>query len=149
MRVRDCGLRVTSIYQLTVGERVSVPIYSYRVSAGFPSPADDYIEQNIDLNNWLINNKLATYIVRVEGDSMLGVFQSGDWLIVDRSVEPKNKSIVVACVDGEMLVKRLRIEEDGRRFLVPENPEYPLVEINGHKEVFIWGVVSFGIHKME
>lgn len=149
MRVSDFRLQETSIYIPVQGERVTIPIVLSRVPAGFPSPADDYIEKDIDLNEWLINNKLATFIVRVEGDSMAGEIHSGDWLVVDRSVEPKNKSVVVACVDGELLVKRLRVDDDGSRFLVPENPDYPLVEINGHKEVFIWGVVRFGIHKME
>ena len=113
--------------------------------AGFPSPACDYVESNIDLNEWLIRNKLATYIVRVEGDSMAGEIHSGDLLIVDRSLEPRHRDVVVACVDGEMLVKRL-VAEGGRFFLVAENPDYPAIELNGDRETVIWGVVTHCIH---
>lgn len=148
MRAGLNELKVTSIQRPRAGKRVRVPLYQCRVPAGFPSPADDFIERNIDLNDWLIHNKLATYIVCVEGDSMAGEINSGDRLIVDRSLEPKNKSVVIACVDGEMTVKRLHIEEDGKRFLVAANPNYPAIEINGHKEVSIWGVVTNCIRKM-
>jgi DNA polymerase V len=141
-------LRVTSVSRPRAGKRLRLPLFLNRVPAGFPSPADDYIERNIDLNEWLIHNKLATYIVRVEGDSMADEIQSGDMLIVDRSLEPKHKDIVIACVDGEMTVKRLHVEEDGRRFLVAANPDYSAVEINGHEVVLIWGVVTNCIRRM-
>lgn len=88
-----------------------VPLYLCCVSAGFPSPAGDYVESNIDLNDWLIRNKMATYFVRVEGDSMIGKVHPDDRLIVDGSLEPRHRDAVIACIDGEMLVKRLVIEE--------------------------------------
>ena len=147
MRKRQVELRVTSVSELQRGEKISVPVYLCRVSAGFPSPASDYVESNIDLNDWLIRNKLATYIVRVEGDSMSGEIHPEDRLIVDRSIEPRHKDVVVACVDGEMLVKRLIIE-DGKYLLVAENPQYPAIELNGDRELVIWGVATHSIHRL-
>lgn len=124
-----------------------VPLYLCRVSAGFPSPAGDYVERDIDLNDWLIRNKLATYVVRVEGDSMESAIRADDRLLVDRSLEPRHGDVVVACVDGEMLVKRL-VVEDGKYFLVAENPLYPTVELNGDRETIIWGVVTHSIRAL-
>lgn len=147
LRVRTGELRVRSVSLPEAGERICLPLYLCRVSAGFPSPAGDYVESNIDLNEWLIGNKLATYIVRVEGDSMAGEIHSGDRLIVDRSLEPRNRDVVVACINGEMLVKRLLVE-DGRCFLVADNPEYPPVEIDGDRELIIWGVVTHGVRRL-
>lgn len=138
-------LRVASVSKLEAGEHIAVPLYLCRVSAGFPSPALDYVERDIDLNDWLIRNKLATYIVRVEGDSMVGEIHPDDRLIVDRSLEPRHGDVVVACVDGEMLVKRMLIES-GRCFLVAENPQYPAIELNGDSELTIWGVATHCIH---
>lgn len=140
-------LRIASVSELQRGERTTVPLYLGRVSAGFPSPASDYVESNIDLNDWLIRNKLATYIVRVEGDSMSGEIHPEDRLIVDRSIEPRHEDVVIACVDGEMLVKRLVIEE-GRYLLVAENPQYPAIELNGDRELIIWGVATHSIHRL-
>ena len=140
-------LRIATVSKLTVGEGTTVPLYLCRVSAGFPSPTGDYVESNIDLNDWLIRNKLATYIVRVEGDSMIGEIHPDDRLIVDRSLEPRHKDVVIACIDGEILVKRLVIEE-GRHFLMAENPQYPKIELNGDRELIIWGVVTHSIHRL-
>lgn len=141
-------IRVTSILKPKAGKRLTVPLVLSRVPAGFPSPADDYVEKNIDLNDRLIRNKPATFIVRVEGDSTSGEIRPGDLLIVDRSLEARHGSVVVACVDGDMLVKRLHVEPDGGRFLVADNPGHPPVEVDGHAEVMIWGVVTHGIRKM-
>jgi DNA polymerase V len=140
-------LRVASFSLLERGESTSVPLYLCRISAGFPSPASDYVESNIDLNDWLIGNKLATYIVRVEGDSMMDEIHPEDRLIIDRSLEPRHRDVVIACLDGEMLVKRLFIEE-GRYFLVAENPQYPAIELNGNRELIIWGVATHSIHTL-
>jgi DNA polymerase V len=93
-------LHVTSDSKLEMTWQTTVPHYLCRVSAGFPSPAGDYVESNIDLNEWLIRNKLATYIVRVEGDSMIGEIHPEDRLIVDRSLEPRHRDVVIACIDG-------------------------------------------------
>jgi DNA polymerase V len=140
-------LRVTAVSKTAAGERAAVPLYLCRVSAGFPSPAGDYVERDIDLNEWLIRNKLATYIVRVEGDSMVGEIHPEDMLIVDRSLEPRHGDVVVACIDGEMLVKRLIVEPSGY-FLTAENPEYPSIELNGDRETVIWGVATHCVHAL-
>jgi DNA polymerase V len=147
MGEKQIELHVTSVSRLEAKEQTTVPLYLCRVSAGFPSPASDYVERDIDLNEWLIRNKLATYVVRVEGDSMTGEIHPEDRLIVDRSLEPRHRDVVIACIDGEMLVKRLVIEE-GRYFLVAENPEYPAIELNGDREMIIWGVVTHSIHRL-
>ena len=103
-----------NIYSPDLSTSVKLPLYLSRVCAGFPSPADDYIDQEIDLNRHLIKNPLATFVVHAEGDSMTGEgIYSGDALIVDRSLKPRNNSIVIACIDGELTVKKL-IYEDGR-----------------------------------
>ena len=125
-----------------------LPLYLCRVPAGFPSPADDYVEQGIDLNDWLVRNRLATYIVCVEGDSMADEIRSGDRLIVDRSLEPRHGDVVVACVDGDMTVKRLHAERGGGRYLVADNPGFPPVEWGGRGEVTIWGVVTHSIRML-
>jgi DNA polymerase V len=147
MFVMAAGPRVTSVCRVCAGENLRLPLYLCSVPAGFPSPADDYVESNIDLNEWLIRNRLATYIVRVEGDSMSGEIHSGDRLIVDRSLEPKHRDVVVACVGGEMTVKRLLIK-DGRRLLAADNPDYAAVELNGDEELIVWGVVTHSIHRV-
>jgi DNA polymerase V len=147
MGEKQIELHVTSVSRLEAKKQATVPLYLCRVSAGFPSPASDYVERDIDLNEWLIRNKLATYVVRVEGDSMTGEIHPEDRLIIDRSLEARHRDVVVACIDGEMLVKRLIIEE-GRYLLVAENPEYPAIELNGDREMVIWGVVTHSIHRL-
>lgn len=133
--------------QLIGNRRVAVPLVLCPVPAGFPSPADDYVERTIDLNEWLIGNEVATFIVRAEGDSMSGEIHSGDRLIVDRSLEARHKDVVVACLDGEMIVKRLLVQH-GRYYLHPENTSYPLIEITEERELIIWGVVTHSIHAL-
>ena len=147
MRVRTNELRVVSVSLPEAGERICLPLYLCRVPAGFPSPAGDYVESNIDLNEWLVRNKLATYIVQVEGDSMAGEIHSGDMLIVDRSLEPRHKNVVVACIDGEMTVKRL-LMEGGRCFLAADNPQYQRLEIESDGELIIWGVVTHAVRRL-
>ena len=147
MGEKQIELHVASVSRLEAKKRATVPLYLCRISAGFPSPASDYVERDIDLNEWLIRNKLATYVVRVEGDSMTGEIHPEDRLIVDRSLEPRHRDVVIACIDGEMLVKRLIIEE-GRYYLMAENPEYLAIELNGDREMVIWGVVTHSIHRL-
>lgn len=116
------------------------------VTAGFPSPASDYVDKSIDLNEILIKNKVATFLVRALGDSMInaGIF-SGDILIVDKSIIPANKSIVVAILNGEFTVKRF-IKEKDKIILRPENSKYKDIEILADDDFKVWGVVSFVIH---
>ncbi len=141
------GLCATTIDQLKVGQRVPVTTYLCRVAAGFPSPADDHTEGTIDLNERLIRNKVATFIVGVEGESMTGAgIRSGDHLIVDRSLEARHNDIVIACLNGEMTVKRLVLQDD-QLLLVSENPDYSPIPVNGDAELIIWGVVTYTIHQ--
>jgi DNA polymerase V len=146
-REHHVGLRVTSVSRTEALGRAGIPLYLWRVSAGFPSPAGDYVEREIDLNEWLVGNRLATYVVMVEGDSMAGEIHPGDRLIVDRSLEARHGDVVVACVGGEMLVRRLLLEE-GRHSLVAENPACPAIELGGDRELIIWGVVTHSIHRL-
>jgi DNA polymerase V len=116
------------------------------VPAGFPSPASDYVDKSIDLNEILIKNKVATFLVRALGDSMIeaGIF-SGDILIIDKSITPASKNIVVAILNGEFTVKRF-VKDGNRIFLQPENKKYRNIEISEEDDFKIWGVVTFVIH---
>jgi DNA polymerase V len=127
---------------------IFLPLYMTSIEAGFPSPADDYIEGKLDLNEHLIKHPAATFFVRVSGESMIkaGIFP-GDILIVDRSLEAVNKKIVIAVLDGELTVKRLRIRS-GRPSLEPENDRYTPIEIKPDMAFEIWGVVTNVIHKV-
>lgn len=118
------------------------PLASDCVKAGFPSPAQDYEETTLDINDYLIRNGPATYFVEVEGDSMDGAgIHHGDILVVDRSVSPVDGHIVIAFVDGERLVKRLRVfGEQGA--LEAANPKYPTIQLSAATQVEIWGVVT-------
>ena len=125
-----------------------MPLYLSRVCAGFPSPADDYIDQELDLTRHLIKNPLATFIVYAEGDSMVGEgIYSGDALIVDRSLKPRAGSIVIACIEGELTVKKL-VYREGKPYLAAANPNYPAIEVREGDELIIWGVVTKNIHNL-
>jgi len=124
-----------------------VPLFGGTVPAGFPSPADDYVEKAIDLNEHLVRNPTSTFFVRAKGDSMKDAgIASGDILVVDKSITAADKQIVVAMLDGEFTVKRLR-RRNNRVFLESGNPEFPPREITPDQEVVIWGVVTFVIHQ--
>jgi DNA polymerase V len=116
------------------------------IPAGFPSPASDYVDKSIDLNEILIKNKVATFLVRAIGDSMIeaGIF-SGDILIIDKSITPANKNIVVAILNGEFTVKRF-VKDRNKISLQPENKKYKNIEISDEDDFKIWGVVTFVIH---
>jgi DNA polymerase V len=115
---------------------------SYSVRAGFPSPADDYVEKSIDLNEELIQHKEATFFLRVRGHSMVGAgIDDGDELIVDRAIKPEHGRIVVAAIDGELTVKRF-YQRRGVVKLIAENPEFPDIELKDGQEMVIWGVVT-------
>ncbi len=119
-----------------------------RVRAGFPSPADDYLDKKLDLNEHLIKHPAATFFVKVKGDSMIKAgINSGDILVVDRSLEPKDKKIVVAILNGEFTVKRVRKMKD-KLYLVSENDDYLPIEIKDDAEFEIWGVVAHVIHSV-
>lgn len=125
-----------------VGEsHMKLPLYSSRPQAGFPSPGDDQIERVLDINDLVVKHPASTFFVRVEGDSMegAGIF-GGDVLVVDRSLTPKDGSIVVAAVFGEMVVKHLCAKGDTYE-LVSANEHYAPIVVSGHEDCFIWGVV--------
>ena len=127
--------------------RIELPLLLSEVIAGFPSPADDYIDRKMDLNEQLISNKAATFLVRAYGDSMIDAnIKEGDILVVDRSMDAHNNSIIIAIFNGELTVKRLK-QKEGRLFLIPENPDYPLLEITEETSFEVWGVVTYIIHK--
>lgn len=129
--------------------RQRFPLQANRIPAGFPSPADDYVEGRIDLNEMLVRNPPATFFIRVKGDSMTGAgIHDGDTLVVDRSIEPESGHIIVAVVDGELTVKRLSIRR-GKVRLLPENPAYPPIEFKEGQELTTWGVVTNVIHPVK
>ena len=118
-----------------------IPLGAAKVSAGFPSPAADYEDKRLDINDYLVRNPVSTFFFPVQGDSMQGAeIFDGDILVVDRSIKAAHGQIVVAFVDGERLVKRL-YNRQGRVALVAENPAYPPLEICGEMELVVWGVV--------
>jgi DNA polymerase V len=128
--------------------RRELAVFTARIAAGFPSPAADYEEQKLDLNKYLIQNPAATFFVRVSGDSMLGAgIHDGDLLIVDRSKEPQNGNVIIAVLDGQLTVKRLRISR-GKLSLEPENENYPVRKITQGMEFEVWGIVTNVIHPL-
>ena len=152
MRTRqNCAVYSVDVWEICAVAPVPLvlacPLYGTDIAAGFPSPADDYIERSLDLNAFLISHPAATFFVRVAGDSMLdaGIFP-GDYLVVDRSLEPVHDAIVIAAIEGELLVKRLYHRGQVMQ-LCPENPAYPTIQISPETDVQFWGVVSGVIRK--
>ncbi|MEE4001791.1 translesion error-prone DNA polymerase V autoproteolytic subunit [Tenacibaculum sp. FZY0031] len=118
------------------------------ISAGFPSPADDFKETRISLDEELIRNKEATFFARVSGQSMIGAgLDDNDLLVIDRSIPPTNNKIAVCFLDGEFTVKRLRVEGN-EVWLQPENPAYPIIKITEENNFIIWGIVTNVIKKV-
>lgn len=127
---------------------IAIPLFESRVQAGFPSPADDFSEGTLDLNAHLIKNKAATFFVRVTGDSMTGVgIFPGDILIVDRSLPHSSGKIIIAVLNGEMTVKRLKYKDDAL-FLCSENEKYLPIPVSKDEDFTIWGVVTNVIHPL-
>ena len=118
------------------------------ISAGFPSPADDFKENRISLDRELIKNLEATFYARVDGDSMIGAgLEDGDLLVIDRSLEPENGKIAICLIDGDFTVKRIK-KEKGKFYLIPENQKYKRIEIKEENELIIWGIVEYVIKKV-
>ena len=127
-------------------KKFRIPLLNDSVSAGFPSPADDYTEENIDLNEHLISNPFSTFFLRVKGDSMINAgIKDKDLIIVDKSLIAKPGNIVIAMIDGEYTIKRLSIKND-ELYLKAENHNYPDFSFKNHIDVQIWGVVIYSIH---
>ena len=127
---------------------LKIPLFAHGVRAGFPSPADDYISASLDLNEFLIQHKETTFFLRTQGHSMMGAgIQDGDLLIVDRSLTPEHRCIVIAIIDGEFTVKRLS-KRGGKIRLMAENPDFAAIEFKEGQELEIWGVVTSVIHRL-
>jgi len=135
------------LFSIINNTQINTPIFLDKVSAGFPSPATDYMENKLDLNEYLIKHPAATFIVKANGSSMTSAsIYSDDLLIVDRSIAPKNNNIVIASIFGDLTVKKLKKKEKSL-FLVPANNDYPSIEVKEEMECFIWGVVTYIIHE--
>ncbi|MCB9811914.1 translesion error-prone DNA polymerase V autoproteolytic subunit [Candidatus Nomurabacteria bacterium] len=134
--------KATKVYQFNeTGAIVTSPLFASRPAAGFPAPADDLVERVLDINDLIVKNPASTFFVRVEGDSMegAGIF-SGDVLAVDRAVTPKDGSIVLAAVYGELVVKRLK-QKGETHVLMSENEAYEPIVVSENDDCYIWGVV--------
>lgn len=139
-------MSVAVLWSQEDGLRLLYPLLVSRVSAGFPSPADDWIEGRIDLNSELVRHPDFTFLLRVIGDSMDDDIKEGDVLIVDRACEAEDEDIVIARVADEFTVKKLKLE-DGRMLLLPTNEAYPPIEVTGEMDVEIWGTVTWSLRK--
>ena len=144
-------MKVDNIYELSdiLSKKVQLPLYIYAVNAGFPSPAESYIDVKLDLNEYLIKRPSSTFLVRVSGESMIQAgIHHGDLLTVDRSITPTNGKIVIAAVNGECTVKRIQ-HTNGLFYLLPENDAYePILVREFTDTLFIWGVVTHVIHPL-
>ena len=138
---------IAAVYGADQKGRLARPFFLSGVSAGFPSPAEDYVDRKLDLNELLIRHPAATFFVRVAGDSMIGAgIRHNDILIVDRSLEAASGRIVIAVVGGELTVKRLVQDRHGLR-LVAENPDYPPLPLTEEGGCEVWGVVTAVVHQ--
>jgi DNA polymerase V len=131
----------------SITTRVELPFYDVGIQAGFPSPADDFIELSIDINKEYIKNRDATFFARVKGHSMknVGIFD-GDLLIIDKSIEPQDNKIAICQVDGDFTVKRIKIDND-TVWLIAENEAYNPIKVTADNELMIWGIVVASIKK--
>lgn len=138
------------LFEIHIPENLTkheIEFYAEQIPAGFPSPAEDFLEKRLDLNDYLIKNKSSTFLVKVHGDSMQNAgILDGDILVVDRSIEPRNGKIILGIINGEFTVKRLSISKN-KTFLIPENDKFNPIEINDEVDFQVWGVVTFAIHK--
>ena len=126
---------------------LELPFYTTQIPAGFPSPAEDYLDKKLDLNEFLIHNPAATFFVKVTGHSMINAgIHDGDILVVDRSVEASNNRIIIGVINGEFTVKRIK-KEKNKLFLYPENEKFSVIEVTEGMDFRIWGVVTYAIHK--
>lgn len=142
-------MNITQIQPIQISPPIQFSLISSSISAGFPSPADDFVDTQLDLNKYLIKHPAATFFVRVSGNSMekAGIF-SEDILIVDRSLDPHNDAIIIAALNGELTVKRLKIVKN-RLFLISEKEGYSSVEITEDSDFKVWGVVTSVVHRIK
>ncbi|WP_304197842.1 LexA family transcriptional regulator [Flavobacterium alvei] len=137
-----------TFFQPNFESELRIPFIKEGVSAGFPSPAADFMENSIDLNKELSENPLATFYIKVKGNSMIDAgINDKDVLVVDRSLEPQNNKIAICFIDGEFTVKRIQLEKDCL-YLMPENPNYPAIKVTEENQLIIWGIVTYVIKKV-
>lgn len=132
------------------GAKMPIPLAEQSVKAGFSSPAQDYMEGEIDLNDILVRHREATFYVRISGDSMqdAGILD-GDLAVVDRQIEPSNGNFVIAFVDGEFTIKQFKIDESGTfGWLIPWNKNFSPIRVDETNRFMIWGVVTYVIHQI-
>lgn len=148
-RAKDNSISADEIFMIKAKSQQRFPLFVTSISAGFPSPADDYIDRTLDLNEFLVRHPAATFFVRVSGDSMLGAgIHPGDILIVDRALEACHNKIIIAALNGELTVKRL-LRETGEVYLHPENESYSPIRITPDMQFEVWGVVVHVIHSLD
>jgi len=149
MKKKISNKEILTFYKFKNITKKSFPLLFTYIPAGFPSPADDYMENNLDLNEYLVKHPTATFFVKVEGDSMIEAgINSGDILVVDRAAPRNNNVIVVAILNGEFTVKRITKNNDGI-YLISENKNYPPIKITKEMDLEIWGVVTYAIHAVK
>ncbi len=142
------NIKELTFFKPELNSEIKLPYINHGVSAGFPSPAMDFMESSIDLNQVLVENPTATFYVQVEGNSMIDAgIHDKDLLVVDRSLEPRNNKIAICLLDGEFTVKRIRLENN-ELFLMPENPNYQPIKITEENQLIIWGIVTYVIKKL-
>jgi DNA polymerase V len=140
---------IASIFGYDKKTKQKLPLFVSKVPAGFPSPAGDFIEKKLDLNDYLIRKPASTFFVQVDGDSMINAgIHSGDILIVDRSLDASNGKIIVAIFNGEFTVKRLN-KRGEEIHLIAENPNYEPIRVTEGEDFEVWGVVTYVIHDLK
>tara|TARA_Y100000748_G_C15097870_1_gene333158 strand:+ start:37 stop:492 length:456 start_codon:yes stop_codon:yes gene_type:complete len=134
-------------FTISIDSKKEIPLIDTMVSAGFPSPADDYLDLPIDLNDYLVENSAATFYIRVSGNSMKDEgIDDGDLLVVDRSKIPKNNDVIIGVLNGEFTVKKIQ-KTKTKLFMVAANKNYEKIEITEEMDFSVWGVVTYVIHK--
>ena len=141
-------MKKISLHPSIIETKLSLPLADAGIKAGFPSPAQDYMDTSIDLNEELVRHPATTFYGRVSGDSMVDaqVFD-GDILVIDKSIEPQNKDMAVCFIDGEFTLKYIEIKKDAV-YLIPANKEYKPIKVTPEHNLKIWGVVTYVIHKV-
>lgn len=141
-----CIMKI-EVHNIDISSSIALQYADEGIRAGFPSPAQDYMQQAIDLNKELINHPSSTFYGRVVGDSMKDEgIEEGDILVIDKSLEIMDNDLAVCFIDGEFTVKRVKIEPD-TAWLIPSNPDYPLIKVTKDNDFMIWGIVTYTIKK--
>jgi len=139
-------LNKNEIINFRKSKKTKIKLYTTSISAGFPSPAEDHMDIGLDINEYLVKHPSSTFYIYVKGDSMIdsGIFD-GDLLIVDRSLEVKSNSVVVAVIDGDFTVKKIK-KDSGNLYLIPQNKKYKPILLENNMDFQIWGIVTHTIH---